>query len=198
MRFISIDIETGGIDKDKFSLLQVGAVIATANTPWETWPTCLLNVSNEIISLSPYCLDLHKELLYKPREYNTSFRKMQCVVTPESVFPKLLSWINEVYEKEFGEPVPERHNVCGKNFLAFDYPWLKELPHAEGFKFRRRILDPGPMFATISDDEVPDLKTCKERAGINGEVTHDALSDALDTARCVDEGLKNNLWMETK
>jgi hypothetical protein len=31
-----------------------------------------------------------------------------------------------------------------------------------------------------NDDSVPNLKTCKERCDISGEVTHDALEDAWD------------------
>ena len=31
-----------------------------------------------------------------------------------------------------------------------------------------------------TDDWIPNLDTCKKRAGINGEVTHNALDDARD------------------
>jgi len=43
------------------------------------------------------------------------------------------------------------------------------------------VIDPAVLFCDFNTDEtLPSLTTCKERGGIDGIVTHDAIDDAWD------------------
>ena len=51
-------------------------------------------------------------------------------------------------------------------------------------QFSQRVLDPAILYMNLlKDKEVPNLKECLKRAGIEKEVAHDALEDALDVIR---------------
>ena len=75
--------------------------------------------------------------------------------------------------------------VAGKNFATFDKFFIERLPRwKQLFKIRQRIIDPGVLFVNWKDDEaLPNLKTCMERANIEGEVTHNADDDAKDVIK---------------
>jgi oligoribonuclease len=73
-------------------------------------------------------------------------------------------------------------NVAGKNFGVFDKLFLQDLPWwVKLIKVRQRILDPAILMVDWNSDEsLPSLSVCKERAGFNNHVTHNALEDAWD------------------
>lgn len=82
---------------------------------------------------------------------------------------------------------PYYFNAAGKNFATFDQKFLERLPRwKQVFKIRSRVLDPGILFVDWKNDEsIPSLQTCKERAGVTGIVTHNALEDAIDVVLCL-------------
>ena len=75
---------------------------------------------------------------------------------------------------------------AGKNFSTFDKNFIDPLisdvvRSGEIIKFRNRVLDPAILYVDwLNDDALPGLSTCKERAGLDPLVTHDALDDAWD------------------
>ena len=73
-------------------------------------------------------------------------------------------------------------NVAGKNFGTFDKLFLQELPWWQKLiRTRQRVLDPAILMVDWkSDKSLPNLTQCKERAGVTGIVTHNALEDAWD------------------
>ena len=81
-----------------------------------------------------------------------------------------------------GATKPITINVAGKNFGTFDKLFLEELPWWKKLiRTRSRIIDPSILFVDWSNDEaIPSLTKCKERANIEGIVTHNALEDAWD------------------
>ena len=78
--------------------------------------------------------------------------------------------------------IPITINVAGKNFATFDKLFLEQLPWWKKLiKIRQRILDPAILMTDWKNDtSLPNLTTCKERANIDGVVTHNALEDAWD------------------
>jgi len=79
--------------------------------------------------------------------------------------------------------LPKTYLTCaGKNFAGFDKKFLELLPRwKQVFSIRSRVLDPGILFVDWKNDEsVPSLFECKQRAGIEGIVTHNAVEDAMD------------------
>ena len=77
---------------------------------------------------------------------------------------------------------PVTVNVAGKNFASFDKHFLERLPRwQQVIRIRQRIIDPSVIFTNWTDDKaIPSLYECKQRANIEGIVTHDALEDAWD------------------
>jgi hypothetical protein len=77
---------------------------------------------------------------------------------------------------------PFRLVIAGKNIFSKDIPLLKKLPMWHKLMdISQKTIDPAIYFIDWKKDtDVPDLSTCKERAKIEGEVKHNALSDAWD------------------
>jgi hypothetical protein len=76
-------------------------------------------------------------------------------------------------------------NAAGKNFGTFDKRFIDAIQDFEIFvRFKQRVLDPGILFVEWDKDtSLPDLTTCKERAGLDPFVSHDSLEDAWDTVQ---------------
>jgi len=81
-----------------------------------------------------------------------------------------------------GGTKPITLNVAGKNFGTFDKLFLQELPWWQKLiRTRQRVLDPAILMVDWNNDKsLPNLSQCKERAGVTGVVTHNALEDAWD------------------
>ncbi len=75
-------------------------------------------------------------------------------------------------------------NAAGKNVGSFDIPFINNTftDLKSYFTLSYRTLDPTILFMDpLNDEELPNLTTCKERAGFKKtEVSHDAFEDALD------------------
>lgn len=78
---------------------------------------------------------------------------------------------------------PLSFTAAGKNFSTFDKRFLEEIPNWKTYmKTRQRVIDPAILYVDWKNDEVlPDLGTCKERAGLPKHISHNALEDAWDT-----------------
>lgn len=94
-----------------------------------------------------------------------------------------------------GTTKPFTINVAGKNFGTFDKLFLDKLPWWQKLiRVRQRILDPAILFVDWEKDEaLPSLDLCKERANIEGQVTHDCLEDAWDVILTLRKNYENNL-----
>jgi len=206
MKYVSIDIETTGLDTENNQVLSIGAVIEDTKTklPLEKIPKFHAIVLQRQLHGSPRALTMNGRLIELMGEYleGDNLKKLE------------LSEIIDFYEEDevakefyeflypyFGPPSDEytvgelvhdksfwgkapvlKINVAGKNFGTFDNVFLKKLPWWQKLIIaKQRIIDPAPLFIDWeNDEELPSLKICKTRAGINGEVTHDALEDAWD------------------
>jgi hypothetical protein len=100
--------------------------------------------------------------------------------------PKISEMVRIVNGKSYpiigSKTRPIKINVAGKNFGTFDKLFLQELPWWKKLIIpRQRILDPAILCCKFDEDNtLPSLNQCKERLGIQGEVTHNALEDAWD------------------
>ena len=205
MKYVSIDIETSGLDSEKNCVLSIGAIIEDTEKklPYEECPKFNAVILQREIVGSPRALTMNKGLIAMIGEYlegndetrfnmntilNYSFYEKEDVVKK---FYEFL-WVNG-----YGDAVPNQLlvtskidsnskpitlNVAGKNFGTFDKGFLQQLPWWQKLiRTRQRVLDPAILFVDWKNDEsLPSLTTCKQRAGIEGVVTHDALEDAWD------------------
>lgn len=69
--------------------------------------------------------------------------------------------------------------AAGKNFASFDLPFILKTPKSNLIEIRHRSIDPGTLWMKPTDEKVPNTKECMCRAGIDGEVAHTAVEDAI-------------------
>lgn len=209
MIYVSIDIETSGLDHEKNKVLSIGAIIEDTEKklPYEDCPKFNAIVLQNEITGSPRAITMNKEIIAMIGEYlegtdetrhlmNThsdySFYEKEDVIKE---FYKFL-WCNGFSHLDSpsthvngkltpiidGKTKPITLNVAGKNFGTFDKLFLQELPWWQKLiRTRQRVIDPAILMVDWKNDtSLPNLTTCKERAGVSGIVTHNALEDAWD------------------
>jgi hypothetical protein len=213
MIYVSIDIETSGLDPLKNQVLSIGAIIEDTKKklPFQECPKFhSMVVHNEIVG-SPRALTINRDLLSVMAEYlessgedktNMETHSEFQFTTPEDVVKEFYDFlfingygydlitggqeirrINGLILPSFGSRIrPITINVAGKNFATFDKLFLEQLPWWKRLvKVRQRVIDPAIQFCDWENDEsLPNLFTCKQRAGVEGIVTHNALEDAWD------------------
>lgn len=182
MKYLSIDLETTGLDESYCQIIEIGAVIdnTTDNIPLEELSTFHCYVTHDIYQGEPYALFLNSDILKKLHDRPTTcrFEPVECVAR---IFQ---SWINQHFLKD-------RVTVAGKNFMSFDMQFLKKLPNFKQIQFHHRCIDPALMFWNPKKDKVlPNLQECMNRAGIKDEVSHTALEDAFSVIKLIRKGIE--------
>ena len=107
-------------------------------------------------------------------------------IAPDFDPSKMVEIINgKTYPMLATKMKPFHLNVAGKNFHSGDQTYIERLPRwKQVFRIRHRHIDPSVLFADWkNDDSMPNLGVCKERAKVDGIVTHDALEDAWDVVQ---------------
>jgi oligoribonuclease (3'-5' exoribonuclease) len=188
MKYVSIDLETTGLDPQTCQILQIAMVIADTEdhtTPVEALPSFVGYLKSDEYRGNAYALQLNAEIL-----------KVLCgkVKTQDPIYEA--TWPLRDDMRDFLDahiPCPQPVVLAGKNVGGFDLPFLLEhglLNYGIGDRLDHRVLDPGPMYALPSDKVVPGLKVCLKRAGYDEEVTHDALDDARAVVKCIQAHMK--------
>ncbi len=215
MKFISIDVETTGLDPEFNQILSIGAVIEdTLNPlPFEDLPKFHAVIKRESVYGSIFALNLNKDLIQAMKDYSEARTQELKDEVEESFGAKFYNedevvealyqfcyrnglvdldpnFINNTRKTVDGisypiltSNMPKTYlNCAGKNFAGFDKKFLEKLPRwKQVFSIRSRVLDPGILFVDwINDESIPSLDQCKQRAGIEGVVTHNAVEDAMD------------------
>lgn len=198
MKYISIDIETTGLDPELNDVLSIGAIIEdSANPlPYEECPKFHAAIVRHQITGSPRAINMNAELIeaiggwlepkdeYSRNEIETTtgltfyYEENVVLAFHKFLFENGLTDSAEVTSKM----KPVTITVAGKNFASFDKLFLERLPRwKQAIRIKQRILDPAILYVDWkADSDVPNLNKCKERAGIQGAVTHNALEDAWD------------------
>lgn len=217
MKYVSIDIETTGLDREKCEILSIGAVIEdTANPrPIDELPKYHVAIKRNGFYGEPTALTMNAGLIGAITEYQNSRRDEDKeriakeydirFLDESEVAVDFYHWLFAYSAFEYdpqrvlsghvtrhplfgmvpvvGSSVQKAHiNVAGKNFATFDKVFLERLPRwKQCIEVRNRILDPAILFVDWKEDgALPGLNLCKNRANILGEVTHNALEDAID------------------
>lgn len=197
MQYVSLDIETTGLDPKKNQIVEVGAVLDSigSTTPIEDLPKFRAVLIHEEMVMGAYCASLHKglweEILEVSSMYHLELKKygahkynetLYC--SPERFESFFKAWICEhIY---LGIDTEIKINIAGKNAGTFDIPFLEALPGWQGLiEFRRRVLDPASHCILPTDEHIPDLQECLKRSGLESTVKHTAVDDALDIIRII-------------
>lgn len=175
MKWLSIDIETTGLNPLKDQILQFAAVIEDSliPRPVDSLPYFQCYLGHRRIEGDPFAIAMNYKIIKQIANGNPTL-----VIHPQEFFHKFMDWLNGF---ELGS---ERITMGGKNVASFDRQFLKYLPSWNDKLFGHRTIDPTMCYwLPESDLKLPDMKTCAQRAGI--EVDHDQLHDALYDARLV-------------
>lgn len=199
MKYVSIDIETTGLDPDQDQVLQVALVLEdiqqAAYVKVEDLPTFACLVWHPRYIGDAYALGLNGDILKAIASCDNNdpdgaeIRGRRLPVYPaHSEYPReggltweeqACKWLNEQLGND-----GKKLNAAGKNAAGFDLQFLKG-PLKE--RFRHRVLDPGSMFWSRSLDTecLPSLADLKKRYNLGDDVAHDAIDDARDVVRVI-------------
>jgi oligoribonuclease len=225
MNYISLDIETTGLDSERFQILSIGAIIEDTKNPlsFEEIPKFHCGILHNEITGSPFAINMNRRII----EGIASYKDAKDQVTKDFIeyshgmkfFPEeevVKEFYYFLYDNGFvdedslnksnyfegrngkmypmltSQIKPVSINFAGKNFSTFDKLFLEKLPRwKQVIRSRQRIIDPAILFVDWNSDEtLPSLGLCKERANIEGEVSHNALEDAWDVIQVLRSSYK--------
>ena len=188
MIYVSIDIETTGLDPVNDQVLQIGAIVEDTNNllDFEDIPKFERLIRHRRITGSPYALAMNSNLIAKLAESDLYG------ISAEAAVLDLYEWLLN----HLGVPLSGHRPVwAGKNVASFDLPFLSNISNwNQYFENSNRILDPTILFVDWQKDvRPPSLQDCLRRAGFpdNRVVTHDAVSDAWDVICCLRKAYNN-------
>jgi oligoribonuclease (3'-5' exoribonuclease) len=189
LTYVSIDIETTGLDEDTCQVLEVGAVIDDWKTPVEKLPTFRRIMICKQITGEPFALALNTKLLYT---ISSGPQDGQPFCKPEHLGQLFARWLSD----HGLDPMDVQ--AAGKNFSSMDLQFLKRMPNFKNhIKFRHRVIDPATLYwRPASDEKLPDTETCMKRAGVDGQVAHTAVEDALAVVKLIRYGIRrlSSVW----
>jgi len=193
MKYVSIDIETTGLDENQHQILEFAAIIEDTqlNLSYEDIPKfrrVIINPDDKYV-FSSYACSLNTRLvkIISRIVENNSFDKINLpnmddgYCYPDNLivsFADFLTSNDDKWARSFQKEIIP----VGKNFKGFDQKFITRLKHFNEFiKFEYRTLDPASLFVNWDEDaSVPSTSTCKKRAGLGNSVSHEALADAWD------------------
>jgi oligoribonuclease len=193
MRYLSIDIETTGVDSENDQILSIGIILedTSKKLSFDEIPKLHIAILRDRISGSPYAINMNADLIETINSYQTAvdqdekndmvnFTGMQFMKedeVAEAIFQFL--YLNGI-SSERTKPVVI--TVAGKNFGTFDKLFLERLPNWKKLiRIQQRVIDPAVLFVDwTKDNSLPNLSECKSRAGLPEIVTHNAVEDAWD------------------
>lgn len=194
MKYISIDIETTGLNPEKCQILEFAAVIDDTDKVRKISDLPRLHLRfafGEGIYGEPYALNLNAAIIAKIHKDDES----ECPIVSRFNLSRDLKdfLLKNGYTKEtihLYDSVAEKIVVAGKNFQGFDKKFLDKIDAFEGLKLSHRCIDPTILFWQQDDKELPSSEKCYARAGLKEEVKHTALEDAIGIIKLVRRGLK--------
>ena len=210
MKYVSIDIETTGIDPEKHQILEFGAIIEDTENKlsFDDIPKFKRVIYHKEIKGSLVALDMNARILHILAEYEkkydkftndkltakevTDFAEENGILTINSLAIEFYTFLQTHFPTTTWRD-PITITPAGKNFGSFDSQFLKRIEGFSGLiKFKHRALDPAILCVDWKNDsELPSLGECKKRTAVSGEVTHDALEDAWDVIQVLRKSYHN-------
>lgn len=192
MRYLSIDIETTGINPDENQMIEFGAIIEDSNNPKSYEDSKkfrrIILARDKKYFFNSFAAKLNAGLIELISdienskggvEFFNNENLSQSALFSDELIPDFKKWL---YLNGFGYDSKGIIEVvaAGKNFASFDKQFIKLLnPESSGLKFNYRSIDPATYFIDWNSDlQPPSSDQCLKRAGISGQIKHEALSDA--------------------
>lgn len=185
MRYLSLDIETTGLDPVTCQILEVAAVLedTAKSVPVEELPCFHRFISHKEIHGQLQGVAMNARLIETIAAcQNGEFAEGTQAILPSSLFGQSKAFCNAHDLK--------RATVAGKNVSRFDVPFLCRLPGDWESLFDHRTIDPAILFwQPKADSALSSMSECLYRAGLAKEVAHRALDDARDVVSLVRIGM---------
>lgn len=191
MIYVSIDLETTGLDWENNQILEFGAVIEDTNNilPMDELPTyhCYVKHPGGNLFGNIFALNLNAGIIEKLKNEKL-YKDQYNYLKVDELADDFLAWLQkqgmEIKENTYKgvTSYSTTINVAGKNFNGFDRHFLDRVSgFSDKIRMRTRVIDPAVLYVDWNSDEtLPSLDTCKQKAGISGVVTHLAVDDAKD------------------
>lgn len=174
MRYISVDLETTGLDTNKCQIVMASFVLEDTErpeVPLEELKHCTALIRHENYYWESYALNMNQWIVNHLYEKFTPFK----VLTPEDWENEVLKYLFQIdYRQE------RKFTLAGKNIGGFD---SKFLPKSILNRCHYRYIDVGSVCIDWSKDKVGSLSDLKNERGLGKEVTHNAYYDALDVIK---------------
>lgn len=168
MRYVSIDLETTGLDPAKHQILEIGA--AAFDLGHGLVDTFSLIVRHEFLSGTAYALAVNDRLIKAIAGGQGLHLK--------DALARFSDWLKR-HEAD-GKVV-----AAGKNFGGFDRLFLEWSGFPVG-RFHHRSLDPTVLYLNSGDIVPPSLAVCVERAHVTPRTEHVALEDAITVGELIE------------
>lgn len=183
MKYISIDVETTGLNPETCQILSFGAIIEDTNNllSFEEIPKFYKVFKHNFIQGEPFALNMNADLIKEIKE-GTS----KSLIAPRDFLDSFTEFLSYNLLWDYDNDLYPKLKVAGKNFNGFDKLFIEKIPGLKGFvEFHQRVLDPASLFTDFKNDEwLPNLSVCKEKANLDViEVSHNALEDAWDVIK---------------
>lgn len=168
MRYVSIDLETTGLDPAKHQILEIGA--AAFDLGHGLVDTFSLFVRHESLSGTAYALAVNYRLIKAIADGQG--------VDLKDALDRFSDWLK-------GHEVDGKVVAAGKNFGGFDRLFLE----CSGFpvgRFHHRSLDPAVLYLLPGDSVPPSLAECVQRADVTPRTEHVALEAAITVGELIE------------
>ena len=188
MKYISIDLETTGLDPEKDDIIEFGAALDDLSNPkpLEELPRFHAYVCKDSYRGSPFALSMHPTIFRRIAKREEGYNYLYPNTLGISFLNFLVSNGYELAEKKGKKIKRTTINVAGKNFGSFDLQFLKfQTNFSSSVRIRSRLLDPGVLCVEKGDEALPGLGLCLDRIGVKSEVEHTAIEDSLDVIKVI-------------
>lgn len=192
MRYVSIDIETTGLDPNENQMIEFGAIIENSHFPlsYDESPKYrrIILAKDKVYNFSSYAAKINANLIALISDiengragvsFNNNKNITETAFYADELIPDFKIWLmtNGFIENSKGTV---QIVAAGKNFSGFDKQFIKSLsPESYGLKINYKAIDPATSFIDWENDlEPPSSDECLKRAGIIAETKHEALGDA--------------------
>lgn len=180
-KYVSIDIETLGLDPKTCDVIEFAAVLEDFVTPVEKLQYFQTYVTrpHNLYRGEAYAMSMNHKIIERiaKRELGYTYSPHDCLEHTFAI------WLQCYASVDYARG--DKVIVMGKNFANFDLRFLRALGFGREVRFAHRTLDPGSMFFRIGDEQLPDMEECLRRAKLPTWVKHEALDDARDVIRLV-------------
>jgi oligoribonuclease (3'-5' exoribonuclease) len=173
LKYLSIDLETTGLDIKSCQILQVAAVVEDTELPHrpiEELPFFCCFIDYDEYKGQPFALQMNSWIF----KILAGIEK-----TPHEIY-RLEDARGKFEEFVTTHSPSTRAVVAGKNAAGFDVPFLREFGFDAARGFHHRVIDVGSVFIDFSKKVPPALDDV-----LGEKVTHDALGDARAVIKCL-------------